>query len=180
MALSRRIIRIGHSYGLILPRALLQALGWTPGQRLRVEVRDGGLVILPEPAVPEEPPMGPRRSPEDFDGSPDVPPPRPLSEEQRRKVGEILWDVPMEPEEFLDIVEGRRPHPRRAYWAARLLEQMDWWDVREVCDVRVLAGVWPEARRYVRSEALREDLDYAFGRLGSRLSASGSGPGSAS
>ena len=166
MAVSRRIIRIGHSYGLILPRALLQALGWTPGQRLRVEVRDGGLVILPEPAVPEAPPY--------------VPPPRPLSEEQRRKVGEILWDVPMEPEEFLDIVEGRRPHPRRAYWAARLLEQMDWWDVREVCDVRVLAGVWPEARRYVRSEALREDLDYAFGRLGSRLSASGSGPGSAS
>jgi bifunctional DNA-binding transcriptional regulator/antitoxin component of YhaV-PrlF toxin-antitoxin module len=125
MAVSRRIIRIGHSYGLILPRALLEALGWTPGQRLRVEVRDGGLVILPEPAVPEAPPMGPRRSPKDFVGSPDVPPPRPLSEEQRR-------DVPMEP------VEGRRPHPRRAYRAARLLEQMDWWDV-----VRVLADVWP-------------------------------------
>jgi len=114
MAVSRRIIRIGHSYGLILPRALLQALGWAPGQRLRVEVRDGGLVILPEPAVPEEPPY--------------VPPPRPLSEEQRR-------DVPMEP------VEGRRPHPRRAYRAARLLEHlehMDLWDV-----VRVLADVWP-------------------------------------
>jgi bifunctional DNA-binding transcriptional regulator/antitoxin component of YhaV-PrlF toxin-antitoxin module len=166
MAVSRRIIRIGHSYGLILPRALLQALGWTPGQRLRVEVRDGGLVILPEPAVPEEPGY--------------VPPPRPLSEEQRRKVGEILWDVPMEPEEFLDIVEGRRPHPRRAYWAARLLEQMDWWDVREVCDVRALADVWPEARRYVRSDTLRMDLDHAFGRLRSRLSASGEGPGSAS
>jgi hypothetical protein len=162
MAVSRRIIRIGHSYGLILPRALLQALGWTPGRRLRVEVRDGGLFVLPEPAVPEEPPY--------------VPPPRPLSEEQRRKVREILWDVPMEPEEFLDIVEGRRPHPRRAYWAARLLEQMDWWDVREVCDVRALADVWPEARRYVRSEALREDLDHAFGRF----SASGEGPGSAS
>jgi bifunctional DNA-binding transcriptional regulator/antitoxin component of YhaV-PrlF toxin-antitoxin module len=166
MAVSRRIIRIGHSYGLILPRALLQALGWAPGQRLRVEVRDGGLFILPEPAVPEEPGY--------------VPPPRPLSEEQRRKVREILWDVPMEPEEFLDIVEGRRPHPRRAYWAARLLEQMDWWDVREVCDVRALADVWPEARRYVRSEALREDLDHAFGRLRSRLSASGEDPGSAS
>jgi|GEM_PF-2592292 len=68
MAVSRRIIRIGHSYGLILPRALLQALGWTPGQRLRVEVRDRGLFILPEPAVPEAPPTGPR--PADFVGDP--------------------------------------------------------------------------------------------------------------
>jgi len=156
----RRLIRIGNSYGLILPRDMLQALGLTPGTRLRVEIQEGRIVVSPEPKP--KPPL-------------EAPPPRSLSEDMRRKVQEILWDVPMEPEEFLDIVEGRRPHPRRAYWTARLLEYMDWFDVREVCDLRALADVWPEARRYVRSDALREDLDYAFDRLRSRLLASGPG-----
>jgi len=161
---SGKLVRIGNGRGVIIPREVCDRLGLRPGAPLRIETDGDRIVIVPEPE-------GPRRAP----------PPRRLSDRARRALREILWDVPMSPEEFLDIVEGRREHPRRAYWVARMLELMDWFDVLDACDVAALADVWPAARRYVRSESLREGLDHAFSRYSAehrkRLRAAGSGPG---
>ena len=156
-----KLVRIGNSYGIIVPRDIIKRLGIRRGDFLCIEVDGVRIIVSPEPVEPRCHP----------------PPRKPLPDEARMALEEILWDTPMTPEEFLDIAEGRRHHPRRAYWVARMLQLMDWARILDVCDVYAIADVWSEARKYIRSESLRRDLDDAFAKYRRRLHAKGPGEG---
>ena len=88
---------------------------------------------------------------------------RTLTDEQKKIIKQALWDMNLTPEEFLEIIEGKsgRKWPDRAFYAARLLESINWFKIVKIIDPRVLCGLWPDAKKYVRFKEIKEGMDFA-------------------
>ncbi|MBA4417615.1 MAG: hypothetical protein C0392_06865 [Syntrophus sp. (in: bacteria)] len=88
---------------------------------------------------------------------------RHLTEEQRNILRQALWDMTLEPEEFLDIIEGRssRKWPERGFCVARLLESVNWFKITPIVDPQTLCSLWQDARKHVRMKEIREGMDFA-------------------
>lgn len=86
-----------------------------------------------------------------------------LTEEQKDILKQALWDLNLDPEEFLEIIEGKssRKWPDRAFCVARLLESVNWFDVVKIIDPRKICDIWIEAKKHVRFKSIREGMDFA-------------------
>lgn len=89
---------------------------------------------------------------------------RVLTDEQKNILRKCLWDLTMTPEEFYDIVKGRSTPawPSRAVCVARLLEYVNWLRIIKVFDPKEICALWnDDVKKYVRSEATKEGMDFA-------------------
>lgn len=84
-------------------------------------------------------------------------------EPYKKIVSQALWDLNLTPEEFLDIIEGRtqRHWPDRGFCVARLLESVNWFDIVQIVDPKILADAWEEAKTHIRSQSIREGMNFA-------------------
>lgn len=86
-----------------------------------------------------------------------------LTEEQKKILKKCLWDMTISPEEYYDVIKGRRkePWPDRAYCVARLLEYVNWYRIVKVFKPEEICALWtPEVRRYVRTNSTKEGMDF--------------------
>lgn len=92
-----------------------------------------------------------------------------LTKEQRLILKKCLWDIQMiKPEEFYNIIKGSstREWPTQAHAVARLLESVNWYDIKKVFKPQEICALWtPHVRRIVRFKELKEDMDFACGIL---------------
>jgi hypothetical protein len=86
-----------------------------------------------------------------------------LTDEQRRILKQALWDLNLDPEEFLDIIEGRsdRTWPDRGFCIARLLESVNWFDIVKIIEPVKICALWESAKKYVRVKSIKEGMDFA-------------------
>lgn len=64
MAIIRKLRRVGHSIGLIVPQPVLELLGWNLDTFIEVKVDGKKLILSAANGTTEEPKKKPRRSPD--------------------------------------------------------------------------------------------------------------------
>ena len=87
-----------------------------------------------------------------------------LTKEQKSIINRCLWDMRRTPEEFYDIRKGRSAPewPTQEYAVARLLESVNWFDIKKIFKPQEICALWtPKVRRLVRFKQLKEDMDFA-------------------
>lgn len=86
-----------------------------------------------------------------------------LTNKQRRVLARALWDLTLTPEEFLAIIKGltTRAWPDRGFCVARLLESANWFEICDIVHPEDICRLWGDARKYVRSNSIREGMDFA-------------------
>jgi|GEM_PF-3551887 len=47
----RKIIKIGSSHGIIIPKVLLEMLGLEEGSEVEIQFADGGILLKPQPGA---------------------------------------------------------------------------------------------------------------------------------
>jgi hypothetical protein len=87
-----------------------------------------------------------------------------LTKEQKSILQQCLWDRGETPEEFYDIIKGRSTPawPSRAFCVARLLEYVNWFNIKKIFEPKEICALWnDEVRRYVRAKSTKEGMDFA-------------------
>lgn len=85
-----------------------------------------------------------------------------LTEKQNR-IARTLWDTNLTPEQFLAIINGSSTvkWPDRGFCMAQLLESTNWFEIQKVLDPESICKLWHEAKKYIRSNSIKEGMDFA-------------------
>ena len=87
-----------------------------------------------------------------------------MQKEKKMIVKKLLWDYNFTEEEFLEILEGKKEFGNfNRNWAVRrCIEGLNYYDLIQIIDLKMLLEVWPEIRDKIRIKNIKDGMDYVL------------------